>query len=462
MRETGAATVSSVAAHATDSFLYRDMFGTAAMRAIFADTSLVGYWLTVEASLARAEAAVGLIPESAASAIAGACTLERIDLVRLQQGTELVGYPILALVRQIDAAAGPESGGYVHWGATTQDIMDTGTALQVRDARRLIEADLSTLLQRLVAMAAEHRDTVMAGRTHGQQALPITFGYKLAVFVAELRRHQERLQEMASRVELVEFAGAAGTLASVGERGLAVQELMARDLGLHVPPIAWHTSRDGLAEFVSVLALLGSTMAKLAQEVALLQRTEIAEVEEGYVPGRGGSSTMPQKRNPIASEAIIGASRQLRQLVPVMLDAMLHDNERATGPWHAEWLALPEAAVLAHGIVAKSSELLEQLVVRPDRMRANLDLSRGLINSEAVMMALAPALGRQRAHDRVYEASMRAFMEDRPLRDLLLADDVVSRHLTSDQIEATLQPEAYVGLAPHFVDQVLRGPTQHA
>jgi 3-carboxy-cis,cis-muconate cycloisomerase len=333
--------------------------------------------------------------------------------------------------------------------------MDTATALQVRASRRLVQADLAALVDQLVALARTHRDTVMAGRTHGQQALPITFGYKLAVFVAELRRHLQRLDDVGPRAEMVEFAGATGTLASVGPAGLEVQAHMAADLGLHVPPIAWHTSRDGLAEFVSVLALIGATLAKLAQEVALLQRTEIAELEEGYVVGRGGSSTMPQKRNPISCEAIVGASRQLRQLVPSMLDAMLHDNERATGSWHAEWIALPEACVLAHGIVVRARELVAGLVVRPEQMRRNLTISRGLINSEAAMMALAPFLGRQRAHDVVYEASMRAFEANAHLREALLADELISTYLSEAEIDRLLEPHSYLGLAQTFVDRVV-------
>jgi 3-carboxy-cis,cis-muconate cycloisomerase len=297
----------------------------------------------------------------------------------------------------------------------------------------------------------------MAGRTHGQHALPITFGYKLAVYIAELRRSEERLTAVGPRAEFVEFAGASGTLASVGEKGVQVQINMAKDLGLHVPPIAWHTSRDGLTEFVAVLALMGATLAKLAQETSMLQRTEFGEVEEGYVPGRGGSSTMPQKRNPISSEAIIGANRLLRQMVPAMLDAMLHDNERATGPWHAEWLALPEATVLAHGMVARSREMLEGLVVRPERMRQNLALTNGLINSEAVMMALAPVLGRQEAHEVVYGASMRAVETGTPLREELLALSVVTDNMSAEEVDRLLAPQSYLGLAPMFVDRVLDG-----
>ena len=442
-------------AHATESLFLRDVFGTAAMRAVWADVALVQRWLDVEAALARAEGAVGLIPAEVVPAIEAACRADDMDLAMLKLGTELVGYPILPLVRQVAARAGEPAGGYVHWGATTQDVMDTATALQVQASRGLVAADLAALTEALAAMAAEHRDTVMAGRTHGQQALPITFGYKLAVYVAELRRHQERLAALPARVEMVEFAGAAGTLASVGERGLRVQELMAADLGLYVPPIAWHTSRDGLAEFVGVLGLIAATLAKLAQEITFLQRTEVAEVEEGYVPGRGGSSTMPQKRNPIACEAIVGASRQVRQLVGAQWDAMLHDNERATGPWHTEWLALPETAVLAHGMLRNALDVVRNLVVRPGNMRRNLALSQGLINAEAVMMGLAPALGRQEAHDVVYEASMRAFESGRPLLDELLALPAVTERVPRAEIERLLRPESYLGLATTFVDRVV-------
>lgn len=441
--------------HGTDSLLFRDMFGSPEARAIYSDTALIQRWLDVEAALAEAEAGAGLIPHTAAAAIRSACKLEHVDLQSLAKGTELVGYPILSLVRQIEKAAGPEAGGYVHWGATTQDIMDTATALQARDARILIATELLDATQKFEALARKHRNTVMAGRTHGQQALPITFGYKIAVYVAELRRHQARFSAVASRMEFVEFAGAAGTLASIGPAGLDVQRRMAGILGLRMPPIAWHTSRDGLAEFVCVQGLLAATLAKFAQEISLLQRTEIGEVEEGFVHGRGGSSTMPQKRNPIASEAIIGASRLVRQMAPAMFDAMLHDNERATGPWHAEWLALPESTVLMHGMLRKTHEILDGLVVRPERMRQNLDLTRGLINSEAVMMALAKHLGRQEAHEVVYKASMSAVEHGRSLREELLSQPAITGRISPAEIDQMLNPENYLGLAASFVDRVL-------
>ncbi|MFN8525389.1 MAG: adenylosuccinate lyase family protein [Chloroflexota bacterium] len=444
-----------IAAHPIDSLLLRDNFGTPEIRAVWSDAATLAYWLRAEAALARAQADVGLIPPAAAEAIGHACQPEIIDWPALQRGAELVGYPILTLVRQIAAAAGAEAGRYVHWGATTQDIMDTATSLQLRDTRLLIADGLTRVIDGLVGLTRKHRHTVMAGRTHGQQALPITFGYKLAVFVAELRRHQSRLADAGRRAELVQFAGAAGTLASVGPKGLGAQARMAELLDLGQPEISWHTARDGIAEFACVLGLITGTLAKFAQEVAFLQRTEIGEVEEGFVPGRGGSSTMPQKRNPIASEAIIGAARQVRQLVPALLDGMLHDNERATGPWHGEWLALPEACVLTHGIVAKAVEIVSGLTVKPERMRQNLDLTHGLISSEAVMMALAPTLGRQEAHDVVYDASMAAIQKGTTLRQELLADQRIASRVDAATIDRLIDPANYLGLAVEFVDRVV-------
>lgn len=429
------------------------------MEAVFDEQGAIQRWLDVEAALARAEAKAGIIPPSAADRITAACSLEHLDLDLLQRETALVGYPIHPLVRQLATLAGDPEGGYVHWGATTQDIMDTGLALQLRDARLLLEAELGKVREQLTELATQHRSTVMAGRTHGQQALPVTLGFKFAVYIEELRRHQQRLAQARFRTELVQFAGAAGTLASVGEVGLEVQRLLAAELGMGVPAITWHTSRDGVAEFGAILGMISATLAKLAQEVALLQRTEIAELSEGYEAGRGASSTMPHKRNPITSEAIIGANRIVRALAPALLDAMLHDGERATGPWHTEWLALSDVSVIAHGVVEMAGELLTGLVVSPVRMRSNLNLTNGLLNAEAVMMALAPTLGRQRAHEMVYGACMRAVDSGRTLREELLEEpDLIAAGVSEVDLDALLDPTEYVGLAARFVDEVVQAP----
>ena len=441
--------------HVLDSAIFRDLYGSAAMRAVFEERALVQAWLDAESALAGAEAELGLIPTEAAEEIRSHCHADEIDLDELRAQTNLVGYPILPLIRQVERRCREDLGGYLHWGATTQDIMDTATVLQLSRARRLMLQDLAELESALSRLAREHRETVMAGRTHGQQATPITFGYKVAVWIDELRRHRQRFDAIGPRLLVGQFSGAAGTLASLGEIGLEVQERMLRELGLAPPAISWHSARDTLAEFACLLGLLTATLGKIAQEVALLQKTEIAELEEGFQPGRGGSSTMPQKRNPIACEAIIGIARVVKQDVALALDFMNPDHERATGPWHAEWEVLPEICVLSHGALTQALWLARNLAVRPDAMERNLQLSRGLIASEAVMMHLAPRLGRQRAHDVAYDACMESFETGRPLVQALLDQPDLARVTNRAELEHLLDPRNYTGLAARFVDRVL-------
>jgi 3-carboxy-cis,cis-muconate cycloisomerase len=295
----------------------------------------------------------------------------------------------------------------------------------------------------------------MAGRTHGQQALPITFGFKVAVWIAELARHRERLRAVAPRLFVGQFGGAAGTLASLGSMGFQVQARMMAGLGLGIPLITWHVARDAFAEFVAIQTLICGTLAKIAQEIALLQTTEVAEVEEGYVTGRGGSSTMPQKRNPITCEALMAIGTVVAQDAALMFAAMRPDHERATGPWHLEWGALPDACILTGGALHYAVDLLRDLRVRPDRMARNLALTDGLIVSEAVMMALAPAIGRQRAHDVVYRAAMTSVESGRPFEAVLRDEPEVTMHLNAHQLSRALTPTAYTGASSEFVDRVL-------
>jgi len=441
--------------HVMDSAVYGDLFGSAEVRRVFSDEHLVELWLRVEVALARSEAAEGLIPHQAAEAIAQAARPEAVSLEELRRGTAVVGYPILPLVRAIIRACPGEMGEYVHWGATTQDIMDTALALQLTEVHAIVQRDLRLLEEALLELAARHRATPMAGRTHGMQALPITFGYKVAVWAAEVRRHLQRLEACRSHIAVGQFAGAVGTLASVGPRGLEVQRRLCEALGLGQPPIAWHTARDGVAAFACVLGLLAATLGKLGQEVALLQRTEIGEVEEPYAPGKGASSTMPQKRNPILCESLIAIARIARQDVALALDAMGHDHERATGPWHVEWACIPELCVLAAGGLRMALDLTRGLVVHPDRMARNLELDGGQLLAESVMMRLAPHVGRTRAHDLVYDACMEAHARRAPLRDCLLASAPIRQHLDAAAIDAALDPAGYLGLAGSFVDRVV-------
>lgn len=438
-----------------DSALFRDMFGTAEMREIFSDEGLVGRYLEAEAALARAQARLGVVPGHAAEAIDAAANAIEIDYDLLRRETEIVGYPILPLVHQLSKAAG-EAGGYVHWGATTQDIMDTANVLQIRAALDVVGRDLTELRGILADLALRHRDTPMAGRTHLQQALPVTFGYKAAVWLSSIDRHIERLEQARPRVLMGEFSGAAGTLASVGADGLEMQRLFCEELGLGQPAITWHVARDGIAEAVTLLGLVTGTLGKIATDVMMMAASEFGELSEPFVPGRGASSTMPQKRNPISSELMLAAAKSVRQHVAAMLDGMIHDFERATGPWHLEWISLPESFLLTASSLANAKFMLAGLVVHEDRMRANLDLTGGLIVAEAVMMAAAPKLGRQRAHDVIYGACRQAIEGGGTLADILVGmPEIVEAIGGADAVRAKCDPANYLGLCGEMVDRVV-------
>src|ERR1700761_9308081 len=443
-----------MASTVVDSILFRDAFGTAKMRELFSDYALVQRYIDVEIALAKAEARVGVIPIDAAAVIARESMIERIDFDHMREETDIVGYPILPLVHQLVGMCG-DAGRYVHWGATTQDIMDTAVSLQVRDALEVIDGDIRELRAILADLAKQHRDTPMAGRTHLQQALPVTFGYKVAIWLAMFDRHQERLAQLRPRVAVVEFAGAAGTLASLGEKGFEVQKALAEELKLGVPATTWHVARDGFAEAVNLLALVTGSLGKIALDIMIMASTEFAEVYEPFVKGRGASSTMPQKRNPISSELMLAAAKAVRQHAGLMIDAMIQDFERATGPWHAEWMAIPESFVLTAGALHQAKFALAGLVVDEKRMAENLDLSRGLIVAEAVMMGLAPQIGRQEAHDVVYDACRVANDRGLTLAEALAADDRVASRIDRATIERLTSPGNYLGLAPQMVDRVL-------
>jgi 3-carboxy-cis,cis-muconate cycloisomerase len=437
-----------------DSILFRDAFGTPAMREVFSDFSLVSRYAEVEIALARAEARCGVIPVAAAEEIAGRTDVSAFDFDLLRSETDIVGYPILPLVHQMVKQCG-DAGRYVHWGATTQDIMDTAVVLQVRAGLEIIEADIAALRGILADLSKRHRDTPMAGRTHLQHALPVTFGYKTAIYLAMFDRHAERLVQMKPRVLVGQFAGAAGTLASLGDKGFAVQKAFCEELGLGVPVSTWHVARDGLAEVVNFFGLVTGSLGKIALDVMMMASTEFAEVYEPFVKGRGASSTMPQKRNPISSELMLAAAKGVRQHAGLMLDATVQDFERATGPWHAEWMAIPESFVLTAGALHQAKFALGGLIVDEARMTANLDISRGLIVAEAVMMGLAPDIGRQEAHDVVYDACRVANEKGMTLADALSADPRVSAHIDRATIDRLTSPENYLGLAPEMVDRVL-------
>jgi 3-carboxy-cis,cis-muconate cycloisomerase len=439
-----------------DSAIFRDQFGTPAMRAIFSDEGLVRNYVKVEVALALAQGKLGVIPAEAAGTIAKAANADAVDLAKLKAETDNVGYPIVGVVHQMQKQCG-DAGRYLHWGATTQDIMDLSTVLQLRDAFVLIDADLAAIQTTLIGLTTKHRRTLIAGRTHLQHALPTTFGLKTAAWLAMVDRHRERLKQLEPRVVVGQFAGAAGTLASLGDKGLAVHDDLKAELNLPVPTKAWHVARDTVAEAVAFLGLVTGTLAKIATDVMLMMQSEIGEVFEPFVQGRGSSSTMPQKRNPISCEVILALAKAVRARVGLMLDSMAADHERATGPWHLEWMAMPEAFVAASGALAQSRFMIEGLIVDPQRMRQNLDITGGLIVAESVMMALAPHTGRGAAHDLVYAACRAALDERTTLRVQLAKLPEVTRYFDGPALDDLVDPANYLGSADAMIDRVLAG-----
>ncbi|KAK3720914.1 hypothetical protein LTR37_003577 [Vermiconidia calcicola] len=445
---------------AIDSLLFRNLFGTEQIRAIFDDKAYVRRCVDVEAALALAQSRERVIPDDFGKQIASACRSVSLDYERMSNETEIVGYPILPLVRQLSAACGDEAGKYVHWGATTQDIQDTATVLQMRAGLKLVDGQLTALISTLSTLASKYKNTPMAGRTHLQHALPVTLGYKCAVYLSSFQRHLERLEQLRPRCLLVQFGGAAGTLASLGsdtDVGLRVRKALANELDLYDPSITWHTARDGVAEIVNFLALVGGSLGKLALDVMIMSSNEMSEVSEPFVPHRGASSTMPQKRNPISSEVILAASKILRSNASLCLDAMVTDFERASGPWHLEWVAVPESFVIAVGALSQADFALAGLVVNTGQMKHNLDSTRGLIVAEAVMMELAGHIGRQRAHDVVYEACKDAIEseERRTLYEALLEKLELLPAISPDKLQSLCEPSNYLGAADRMVDNVL-------
>lgn len=442
-------------ATAIDSPVFGNFFGTQAMREVWSDENRTRKYLEIEAALARVQARLGIIPQKAADEIVRNCRLDRIDMAKLAARTQAIGYPVLPVVQQIVANCADGLGEYCHWGATTQDITDTATVLLMREGLAIIGAELQKLSAALAQLARRHRDTPMAGRSNLQQAVPITFGYKLATILAGVERHRERLEQIKPRVLMGEFAGAAGTLASLEKGALETQEGLMQELGLAQPPIAWHTVRDTIAEVGGFLGLVTGTLGKIAMDVKLLMQTEVAEVYEPFAHGRGSSSTMPQKRNPISCLYIHACAGVVRQHAAALLDATVADHERSTGPWEIEWIVLPEAFVLTAGALQQTNFVLAGLEVDAKRMRANLDVTYGLIVSESVMMGLAPYLGRQYAHDLVYDLCREAIRQERPLLDLLAQNAEITRHVDRQRLVGLCDPANYLGLSGVMVDRVL-------
>lgn len=433
---------------------------TDAMLAVFAPTSMVQRMLDVEAALARALAAAGVIPADAVAPIEAACRADRLDAEALTAAAASAGNLAIPLVKQLTARVAEhaaDAAKYVHWGATSQDIIDSGMVLQLRDALDQIAAGVDALCDVLARQAAAYRDTPMIGRTWLQQALPITLGLKFAQWLDALERHRTRLAQLRTRALALQFGGAAGTLASLGDAAPAVARALASDLSLPLPSVPWHTQRDRVTEAATVLGLLTGTLGKIARDVSLQMQTEVGELAEPSASGKGGSSTMPHKRNPVGCAAALTAAARVPGLVATMLSAMVQEHERALGGWQAEWETLPDIARLCAGALANITEIAAGLDVDTTRLAENLGMTRGLILGEAVMLALGASIGRLRAHELVEHAARKAIASGRTLREVLGDDPDVTRVLSNEQLDGLFDPARYSGQARQFVDAVLEG-----
>ena len=438
--------------------LFDSLFTTEPMRAIFSDARRLQGMLDFEAALARAEARVGMIPAEAAEAIAARCQVERFDLAVIARATAKAGNPaiplIAALTEQV-ASENAEAARYVHWGATSQDAMDTGLMLQLRDALDTLDGDLARLARACATLAEATAGTPMAGRTWLQQASPTTFGLKVASWLSAVNRQRQRLRQLRPRVLVVQLGGSVGTLAGFGALGIEVAAALAGDLGLALPDIPWHAERDRVAEVATTLGLLAGTLGKMARDTSLLAQTEVGEAFEPDEPGKGTSSTLPQKRNPVGASVALAAATRVPGLVATMLAAMPQEHERGLGGWQAEWETLPEVACLTAGALAQMTQVVESMELDSDRMRANLDLMHGVICAEAVALALALSVGKPEAHRLVREASHRALTQQTPLREALAGMPEVTARLSGDDLDRLCDPASVTGPAERLIQRVL-------
>jgi adenylosuccinate lyase len=444
-----------VGAHVVDSTIYGHLWATPELHRLFDDRGRVQSWLDILAALAEAQAEVGLVPADAARAIRGHADVELLDLSQVAAETQASGHSTLGLIRCLQQVLPDDAAEWVYFGATVQDVSDTWNALVMRRVGDVLDRDLQRAEAAALTLAERHRDTILCGRTHGQPGLPVTFGFKAAVWASELRRHRERLAEGRRRWEVVQLGGALGTMEFWGDRALPLLDAFARRLELAAPDIAWITARDRIAEFLGLLAMVTATLAKVGNEIYELQRPEIGEVSEPFTPGQVGSITMPHKRNPELSEHLVTLARVVRSDAAVAVEGMVHEHERDGRAWKAEWVVLPEACLLTGVSLELGCRLLEGVEVHPSRMRANVEARGGYVLSEPVMRALADRMGKHAAHQAVYDATMAGLDRGVGLAEALLADPVVAEHLDEAELARCLDPGRALGAAPAFVDRVL-------
>ena len=434
--------------------VFAHLWSTAETRELFDDAGRTRMWLDVIAALAAEQNELGLIPAAAAREIAERAA-QPVDLEAVGEETRRSGHSTLGLIRVLQRDLGDAGQEWVYYGATVQDVSDTWTGLVMQRMLAIAERDLGTIEASLVALARRHRDTIMLGRTHGQPGLPITFGFKASVWVAEIRRHRERIAQARPRLAVGQLAGAVGTLSAWGEQGLELQRRVLERLGLGVPEMTWLTARDRVAELVGLLALITGTLAKIGNEVYNLQRPEIGELSEAAGESVVGSITMPQKRNPERSEHLGSLARVVRAAAGLALEGTVAEHERDGAAWKTEWALLPQACGAAAAALALGAELAAGLEVDERRTRENVDAQRGYVLAEPVMLALGEQIGPRRAHELVHAAAQRGHEQGIPLREALTADPEIARRLEPARLDALLRPQAALGSAGVLVDRVL-------
>lgn len=431
--------------------LLSPLFSNEAMERIFSDDNLLTKMVHFEDALAQAQGKIGVIPETAAIQISQSLPSFQPDMAHLQASLEKAGVPVAELVRQLRVHVGGDAATYIHWGATTQDVMDTAVVLQMREAFTQLETIINQTVAQLAHLADQHRHTLMVGRTHSQQALPITFGYKVAGWVAPLLRHQERLRELKPRLFTLQFGGAVGNLSALGEQGTAVQQALANLLDLSIPLTTWHTQRDNLVECANWLSFVCGSLAKMAQDIILMAQSEVGELRETADPTRGGSSTMPQKSNPIVSEGIIAIARSNANLAATMQHAQIQEHERGTHGWQMEWLTLPQMFITTAAALKKAHFLSQNLQVNVDKMKENVVASNGLLLAEPISLALSAHIGREAAKRLVKEACQLAYQQGRHLIEVVQEQTAVSLDWESLRDEAN-----YLGVTQSMIDQILQ------
>ena len=436
--------------------LFDAYFTAKAMGEVFSDHGRVQAMLDVESALARAQARVEVIPHSALAPITAACRAELYDFEALGLAIASAGNSAIPLVKALGkqiASTAPDAERYVHLGATSQDIMDTGLVLQLRAALGLIEADLVRLADVLAQQAQRYATTPLAGRTWLQQATPVTLGMKIASWLGAVTRNRQRLDELKPRLLCLQFGGASGTLAALGDQAMPVAQALANELGLNLPEQPWHTQRDRLVEFGSVLGLIAGSLGKVGRDISLLMQTEAAEVFEPSAPGKGGSSTMPHKRNPVGSAVLISAATRVPGLLSILFSAMPQEHERSLGLWHAEWETLPEICCVVSGALVQALNIAQGLEVDSERMARNLDLTHGLVLAEAVSIVLAQRVGRETAHHLLEQCCKRVVAEQRHLRAVLGDEPQITAQLSADELDRLLDPAHYLGQATTWVER---------